>query len=536
VNTGSFYPENQHLHRLNIMRRVFTPQMSLGEIDISTIKLDPKSRDDIPAILVGLQHIYMNPTLHDSVFSILQQVIPKQRGDNKTQQNVSASLGRPGMDQWKILVLGVLRLGLNTDNDRIHELANNHNTIRQMMGHSDWSDDYQYSLQAIKDNLMLFTPEILEQINVEVIKAGHVLVKKKPNAGQTKNKKIDGEALSSVSEKLRGRCDSFVLETNIHFPTDISLLYDAVRKAIEESAQLAVSYGLPDWRQFRYHIKQFKKQYRIIQVLKHSTSKNEEKKIKRMKLIKKEYTVYIEMAENYLNRSKQLILQLKTQGAADYEWAQLKGYQDYIALFSQQINRRVILEETIAHSEKVFSIFQPHTEWISKGKAGVPVELGLRVCVMEDQHQFILHSKVMEKQTDEKIAIEMVTQTQKHFPELACVSFDKGYHSMENQNGLKEHLEQVILPKKGRLNESDKLREGSDEFKKLRNKHSGVESAINGLEHGGLDVCPDHGINGFKRYVSLAVLSRNIKRVGTIIRQQEQEKEQRKRGCYKKAA
>ncbi len=56
-----------------------------------------------------------------------------------------------------------------------------------------------------------------------------------------------------------------------------------------------------------------------------------------------------------------------------------------------QIRRRVILGEVIAHEEKVFSIFEPHTEWISKGKAGVPVELGLKVCILEDQHQFILH-------------------------------------------------------------------------------------------------------------------------------------------------
>jgi len=94
----------------------------------------------------------------------------------------------------------------------------------------------------------------------------------------------------------------------------------------------------------------------------------------------------------------------------------------------------------------------------------------------------------------------------------------------------------VILPKKGRWSEADKLREGSDEFKRLRHKHSGVESAINGLEQGGLDVCPDHGMTGFKRYVSLAVLSRNIKRLGIIIRKQAQEKEDRKRGQYKNAA
>ena len=130
------------------MRIVQTAQMSFGQVDISMIKLDPKSRDDIPAILVGLQHIYVTPTLHDSVFDILQQVIPKKMSDSTDDQeaskNVSSTLGRPGMEQWKILVLGVLRLGLNTDYDRIHELANNHNTIRQMLVHSDWSDETQY--------------------------------------------------------------------------------------------------------------------------------------------------------------------------------------------------------------------------------------------------------------------------------------------------------------------------------------------------------------------------------------------------------
>ena len=235
--------------------------------------------------------------------------------------------------------------------------------------------------------------------------------------------------------------------------------------------------------------------------MKHSTSKDETKKLQRAELIKSEYTNYIEMAEKRFNLSKQAIKELNDKGIADYELVQLEQYQYYIDLLKDQVYRRVINEEVIPHSEKIFSIFQPHTEWISKGKAGVPVELGLRVCIMEDQHQFILHYKVMERITDDKIAVEMVTGSQKQFPNLACVSFDKGFHSQSNQKELKEHLEQVILPKKGRLSETDKLREGSDEFKKLRNKHSGVESAINGLERGALDVCPDHGIHGFKRYV-----------------------------------
>jgi hypothetical protein len=83
------------------------------------------------------------------------------------------------MAQWKILVLGALRVGLNADHDRIQELANQHATIRQMLGHGDWADDSQYSLQTIQENLRLFTPEILDRINQEVVRAGHRLVKKK---------------------------------------------------------------------------------------------------------------------------------------------------------------------------------------------------------------------------------------------------------------------------------------------------------------------------------------------------------------------
>lgn len=72
-----------------------------------------------------------------------------------------------------------------------------------------------------------------------------------------------------------------------------------------------------------------------------------------------------------------------------------------------QTDRRVLQGERIPHEEKRFSLFEPHTEWISKGKAGVQVELGLRVCVMEDSARFILHHQVMEKTTDDKVAVSI---------------------------------------------------------------------------------------------------------------------------------
>ena len=139
------------------MRAVLHSQMTLGEEDIAKIKLDPKSRDDIPRLLAGLQHIYTTPDLRAAVFTILEEVIPRRAGSGK-EGMASKDKGRPGMEQWRILVLGILRLALNADYDRIHELANQHCTVRQMLGHGFMDDRKEYQLQRIKDNLTVIHP------------------------------------------------------------------------------------------------------------------------------------------------------------------------------------------------------------------------------------------------------------------------------------------------------------------------------------------------------------------------------------------
>ena len=143
------------------------------------------------------------------MFELLtSQIAPKVNKDN----------GRPGMTLWSMLVCGVVRLNLNIDYDRLQELVNHHDTPRQMLGHGEF-DKAPYAFQTLEDNVMLLTPELLERINQIVVPAGHALLKKKEN------------------EALRGRCDSFVVETNVHYPTDINLLYDAMRKVISLTPQ-----------------------------------------------------------------------------------------------------------------------------------------------------------------------------------------------------------------------------------------------------------------------------------------------------------
>ena len=151
------------------MRCIENKQMSLGQIAIENIEFDPKSRDDIPQILKGLQHLYINKETREKIFAELENLIP---------QKVNKNNGRPGMQLWAIFVLGMLRLNLNWDYDRLQEMVNNHATIRQMLGHG-FFDEFNYHLQTIKDNVALFTPEILDNINQIVISAGHKVVKKK---------------------------------------------------------------------------------------------------------------------------------------------------------------------------------------------------------------------------------------------------------------------------------------------------------------------------------------------------------------------
>jgi transposase, IS5 family len=96
------------------------------------------------------------------------------------------------------------------------------------------------------------------------------------------------------------------------------------------------------------------------------------------------------------------------------------------------------------------------------------VELGLRVSIMEDQHGFILHHKVMERESDEKVTIEMVQESQNRFPAFSTASFDKGYYTQDNLKELQQRLQLAVLPKKGKRSKVDQEREGSEEFGALR--------------------------------------------------------------------
>jgi len=208
--------------RENNMRKIIEAQLKFGQVDIDKIEIDLKCRDEIPQLLSGLQAIYRDKALRAEIFDLLTGIIP---------ESINPHTGRPGMDLWKILVLGTLRLNCNWDYDKVHDCANNHRTVRKFLGHpKDEIDPAHYKLQTIKDNVALLTPEVLDQINQLVVIKGHRF-----NGGKG-------------PLNLKGRCDSFVVETDVHYPTDINLLWDAMRKVVVLTARECDRLGICEWR------------------------------------------------------------------------------------------------------------------------------------------------------------------------------------------------------------------------------------------------------------------------------------------------
>lgn len=205
-------------------------------------------------------------------------------------------------------------------------------------------------------------------------------------------------------------------------------------------------------------------------------------------------------------------------------------FLEYLTLFSDQANRRILQGQKIPHQEKVFSIFKPFTRWIVKGKAGILQELGVPVAVVEDEHQFVLGHGVLWTGTDKDIAVALIKEIQEKFPEfnLTC-SFDRSFYSPEVRDELDQLLETTAMPAKGHLNDEELARQNRPEYIEARKGHSGVESCMNNLNHRRMDVIREVKPEAFSRAVALSVIAANIHRLGNIVLEQQRKKQKQQR-------
>jgi hypothetical protein len=180
------------------------------------------------------------------------------------------------------------------------------------------------------------------------------------------------------------------------------------------------------------------------------------------------------------------------------------------------VERRLLQEETIPAAEKVFSLFEPHTEWIQKGKQRPNVELGHRLLVATDQHGLVQDYDVPVGAVDVDQSVPVADRLLGRYGagSMASLSFDKGFTRAEDRELLSLYVPTVVMPKRGKKNAQETERESQKKFVALRQQHSAVESDINALEHHGLNRCLDVGLDGYRRYVGYGVLAFNLHVIG----------------------
>jgi len=482
------------------MRKYFQQQLELGITPISQIVLDLKSRHSLVPILRGLQYVFETPDLNAEIFKILDEKII---GD-------TPNIGRPGMDLWEILVLGTVKLNLDIDYDALHDLTNEHNALRGILGiqRSDFREGRKYSLQSLKDNVRLLDDATIYQIVNLIAKANHDLIKKK-------------EGKDFLDLKIRA--DSFVVEMNIHFPTDINLLWDSVRKCTETIGYFRGNkILLTGWREWKDWRKKVYRQYRwTSEIHRKGGGKYKER-------LQESTTTYLEICRGLALKVKQSLLELSIaeevirpmRTREKSKLADLQFYYEMLEKHIDLVHRRIILGEVIPHEEKVFSIFEAHAEWNDKGKAGNKVELGHNVLVAFDQYGIGLYGEVYEKTVDKSrtIAIGNVLQAQYGEGEkLYSISFDKNFYSFPAEQSLSKQFKFFHLPKPGRKSKSELEQTDVGAYEEIKKAHGKVEGNINELEQHGLGLCRDKGIEGFKRCVAYGILSHNLTKLGRLV-------------------
>jgi IS5 family transposase len=180
----------------------------------------------------------------------------------------------------------------------------------------------------------------------------------------------------------------------------------------------------------------------------------------------------------------------------------------------------VILGEQVPNSEKLFSLFETHTQLYRRGKAGTPNQFGRLALVFEDGAGFISQYHLMDREAcDADVIVDQLHEAQrKHLGQIETASFDRGFYSAENEALLSNIVSEPCVPPRHPQQYAERLANGSVTFHRLRQKHAGIESAIGALQAGnGLKRCRDHSEIGFERYLGLAILGRNIHVLGKLL-------------------
>jgi len=337
---------------------------------------------------------------------------------------------------------------------------------------------------------------------------------------------IQPETLTAFNERLlelaveskltRGRklrMDGMVVESNIHHPTDSSLLADGVRvlgRTLTRARQwCGAPLDLPP-RLFRNRTRSAKKAARQI-----SKGSRQGKAA-----IQAHYRHLLEVAQASVKQAHQVLQALQTQAQTEGQRL-IDTFHTFLPLLEQvidQTRRRILANEEVPAAEKVLSLFEPHTDIIRRGKVNKPTEFGHKVWLGEVEGGFIAQHHVLQgNPADDQQWLPTLDQHRDCFGHPPWqASADRGVHSADNEQRAQDRgVKRVILPQPGKKTAARRQHERQRWFWRGRRFHAGVEGRISVISRKhGLDRCRDKGWQGFQRWVGWGVIANNLTMMG----------------------
>lgn len=312
-----------------------------------------------------------------------------------------------------------------------------------------------------------------------------------------------------------------MVETKVCFPSDLKLLHQSLSKSMSLIGQLLGKCTLSNWGKHADWCKRLSSSSLLVSKVYRNKGKNYQARLQKVVQTHLCFCqkIRVKLGDSILT-IRDLISESQEKAALLTDlYDQLILFVGYFDLHHDLVTRRILEGEKIPHSEKLFSLYEPHTEWISKGKSNKKVELGHAVCITTNQAHFCLHWQVMEKQADVDMPLIIRDFIAKNYDQspIKSWSFDTNFGSKENRVTLAKQVDCLVMPKKGKVSKKEKANR-HECYRKYKRKHSTIEANIAHLEHLGAGVCPDKGLDGFKRYVGLSVLAYNLHRFGKLHR------------------
>jgi len=483
------------------MREKFCRPMLFGFLTpIDELLIPTNSRCRLYPTLIALQEIYKRKrnivdlvyedllkdythSTNDLIDPILDELLPSSGEFEGNATEAESTFGAPGMTAWQTLVAVALRQAMNCTYDEM-EIHFNHNDLVREFCQIPKLDKSVFSESRLGKNCRKISAETIQAINSAVVEVSM-------DIGLEDGKNVRG--------------DSYACKTNIHYPSDTKAIEETCTKVI--SICIETSGSSVGWRQHKYWLNQVKRL--AMNLVQEKRSKKRDKQAK-SEAIKVAYKDLIGVAR-------------KIQEKAFESWESMVEREElgyYVCCLEMIIDlaeRRTQHDEMINSSEKLFSIFEPHTELIHRGKFPTPIEYGHRVFVAEGKSGIILDHRVMENGVlDQEETLPMLKRLCERYGKLEVLSLDKGYNIKGfDPSQESDSVRLFALPSKGYKNKVRKDLEHSEEFVEARKWRAGVESCIGALMRGnGGDKCRDRHIRGYRRWVSACVLSRNLITLG----------------------